>query len=203
MQDLFNDQKQALTLVDDQAELICYKAWLNEQESSYYLNHFLEQLNWQSETLMIAGKQVESPRLVAWYGDPGTQYRYSGKTYVAQNWHPDLYTLKERIYREFSAPLNSLLANLYRSGKDSMGWHADSEKELGKEPIIFSLSLGASRFFDFRLNNNASTKKRIELEAGTLLIMKGKFQELWQHQIPKQLKINEARINLTFRYIHK
>lgn len=145
---------------------------------------------------------MQSPRLVSWYGDKDAQYRYSGTSYIAQAWHPALSELKDKLITDFSAQINSVLANLYRNGRDSVGWHADSEPELGKQPLIFSLSLGASRYFDYRLKNNSSSRQRIELHAGTLLIMKGSFQQYWQHQVPKQLRIQEPRINLTFRYIN-
>ena len=204
MDDLFckNDQ-QALFLNQYKGRLDCYPYWLSSTESDYYFQLFHRELAWQTETLLMAGKKIQSPRRVAWYGDTGTSYRYSGTEYKALPWHPALHEIKTRLQQQFDTPINSVLANLYRHGKDSVGWHADSETELGRQPIIFSLSLGASRFFDYRLKGNAESKKRIELHAGTLLIMQGDFQQYWQHQVPKQLTITESRINLTFRYIHQ
>jgi alkylated DNA repair dioxygenase AlkB len=203
MEDLFSQhQSQVISLNNDKGQLTCYPNWLNPQESSRYFEQFLNELDWNTETLLMAGKPVLSPRLVAWYGDEGKTYRYSGTRYKALPWHPALFEIKEKLSREFSASINSVLSNLYRNGKDSVGWHADSEKELGNQPVIFSLSLGASRYFDYRLQSNATNKKRIELHAGTLLIMRGDFQQFWEHQVPKQLKITEPRINLTFRFIH-
>lgn len=204
MEDLFSQHhQQAIALTRDQGELICYPEWLSPSESHRYFELFSRELSWNTETLLMAGKPVQSPRLVAWYGDAGKIYRYSGTHYKALPWHPTLYEIKEKLSKEFNTPINSVLSNLYRNGKDSVGWHADSERELGTQPVIFSLSLGASRYFDYRLQAKHINKQRIELHAGTLLIMRGDFQEYWQHQVPKQLKINEPRINLTFRFIHQ
>ncbi len=203
MEDMFSEhQQQVISLTKDKGELCCYPGWLSPSESGHYFEIFLNELAWDTETLMIGGKTVQSPRLVAWYGDEGKIYRYSGTSYKALPWHTALYEIKEKLSKDFNVPINSVLTNLYRNGKDSVGWHADSEKELGKQPVIFSLSLGASRYFDYRLQNKSDSKKRIELHAGTLLIMRGDFQQHWQHQVPKQLKITEPRINLTFRFIH-
>lgn len=204
MEDLFSqNNQQVISLTQQQGRLDCYPDWLNPEESAQYFQDFYNDLNWQSETLIMAGKKVQSPRLVGWYGEGGAIYRYSGTSYTASPWHPGLLAIKEKLLKEFDAPINSVLTNLYRNGKDSVGWHADSERELGKQPVIFSLSLGASRYFDFRLQGKNESKQRIELHAGTLLIMRGDFQQYWQHQVPKQLKITEPRINLTFRYIHR
>tara|TARA_R110000772_G_C13250329_1_gene434482 strand:+ start:583 stop:1197 length:615 start_codon:yes stop_codon:yes gene_type:complete len=203
MDDLFlQDRPAAITLSQHLGNLSCYRDWLSPSECHHYFQLFSKELSWQSETLLMAGKKVQSPRLVSWYGDKDAQYRYSGTSYIAQAWHPALSELKDKLITDFSAQINSVLANLYRNGRDSVGWHADSEPELGKQPLIFSLSLGASRYFDYRLKNNSSSRQRIELHAGTLLIMKGSFQQYWQHQVPKQLRIQEPRINLTFRYIN-
>lgn len=203
MTDLFpEEEQQPIILNQELGKLSCYPDWLTPSESHHYFRLFSEELNWQNETLLMAGKRVLSPRLVSWYGDNNAQYRYSGTSYTAQAWHPGLKELKDRLNDAFSAPINSVLANLYRNGRDSVGWHADSEPELGKQPTIFSLSLGASRFFDYRQKNNNSSRQRIELHAGTLIIMQGSFQQYWQHQVPKQLKILVPRINLTFRYIN-
>lgn len=203
MPDLFNiAEVQGLTLNQDRGELLCYPDWLSEDEQQYYFSCLLETLDWKTESLMIAGRRVQSPRLVAWYGDPGVSYRYSGIRYEALPWHQDLLSLRNRLCEHFDARINSVLANLYRDGRDSVSWHADSEPELGRNPEIFSLSFGTSRFFDFRLHDRSQPKQRIELTPGSLLIMRGPFQHYWQHQVPKQLKISEARINLTFRYIH-
>ena len=203
MEDMFSQHPQhAISLIKDKGELSCYTNWLSSSESSHYFELFSGELAWNSETLLMAGKTIQSPRLVAWYGDAGKVYRYSGASYKALPWHPALHEIKNKLTSEFNAPINSVLTNLYRNGKDSVGWHADSEKELGEQPIIFSLSLGASRYFDYRQQGKSESKQRIELHAGTLLIMRGDFQQFWEHQVPKQLKVTEPRINLTFRFIH-
>ena len=204
MNDLFSqDKQQVISLVQQQGSMDCYPNWLIPNDSEHYFQRFHKELDWQTEVLQMAGKKIQSPRQVAWYGDDGAVYRYSGTRYKALPWHPSLYELKERLLQEFNVPINSVLTNLYRNGKDSVGWHADSETELGNQPTIFSVSLGASRYFDYRLKGKTGSKQRIELHAGTLIIMRGDFQLFWQHQVPKQLKITEPRINLTFRYIHQ
>jgi len=202
MPDLFNKENSpAISLIKEKGELLCIPDWLSDEDQQYYFSLLLQELAWKTEKLMIAGRQVQSPRLVAWYGNPGITYRYSGVSYEALPWPTALLALKQKLCDEFAARINSVLANLYRNGRDSVGWHADSEPELGKNPVIFSLSLGASRFFDYRLRDKSRPRQRIELQPGSLLIMQGAFQQYWLHQVPKQLKIAEPRINLTFRYI--
>lgn len=202
--DLFHSpDSPVICLNKDRGELLCFPDWISEDEQHFYFSRLLENLAWKTETLLIAGRRVQSPRLVAWYGDPGAVYRYSGIRYESLPWQEDLLTLRNRLSQQFDAPVNSVLANLYRNGKDSVGWHADAEPELGPDPVIFSLSLGASRFFDYRLHDGSQAKQRIELKSGTLLIMRGPFQHYWQHQVPKQLRVADARINMTFRYIHE
>lgn len=203
MQDLFTQHgTPPISLTHEQGELLCFPDWLQEAESEEYFRLFLQQLAWKSETLTLGGRQIQSPRLVAWYGEPGVSYRYSGVRHVALPWHEKLLELKKSLEKNFSSPINSVLANLYRNGRDSVSWHADAEPELGREPVIFSLSLGCPRFFDFRLKADHGKRHRIELKPGMLLIMRGRFQHFWQHQVPKQTKVDAARINLTFRYIH-
>jgi alkylated DNA repair dioxygenase AlkB len=203
MPDLFKkDNSSIIRLVEGKGELLCLPYWLSEEEQRYYFSLLQRELAWKTEKLLIAGRQVLSPRLVAWYGNPGINYRYSSITHEALPWHQALLILKQKIKEQFAARINSVLGNFYRNGRDSMGWHADSEPELGKDPAIYSLSLGASRFFDYRRRDKSCSKQRIELQPGSLLIMQGSFQEYWLHQIPKQLRVEEPRINLTFRYIH-
>ena len=203
MEDLFpQNNRQAISLNQHLGALSCYPDWLIHSECSHYFQVFYNELAWETETLLLSGKKGQPPRQVAWYGDKGSIYRYSGTSYNALPWHPALYEIKEKLCKAFNASINSVLTNLYRNGNDSVGWHADSEIELGKQPVIFSLSLGASRYFDYRLKGKSESRQRIELHAGTLLIMQGDFQQYWQHQVPKQLKIIDPRINLTFRYIY-
>jgi alkylated DNA repair dioxygenase AlkB len=153
---------------------------------------------------------VKEPRLTAWYGQPGLTYTYSGKAMSPLPWTTSLLRIKTDIEKELSinhlivTDFTSVLINKYRDGKDYLGWHSDNEKELGNEPVIASISLGGARTFQFRLKDDHKKKIEIELNEGSLLVMRGKTQELWQHQIPKRSAAtadSNPRINLTFRHI--
>lgn len=152
---------------------------------------------------------VKEPRLTAWYGQPGLTYTYSAKAMSPLPWTTSLLTIKTAIETELTNHLiktdfTSVLINKYRDGNDYLGWHSDNEKELGNEPVIASISLGEARTFQFRLKDDHKKKIQIELNDGSLLVMRGKTQELWQHQIPKRSSataVINPRINLTFRHI--
>ena len=146
------------------------------------------------------GRIVPAPRLEAWYGDPEAAYSYSGLAHDPMPWTADLQAIRMAAERASGARFNSVLANLYRDGSDSNGWHADDEPELGETPAIASLSLGATRRFLFR-HRASGERVEIQLEAGTLLIMRGAVQQCWQHSVPKQRTVQAARINLTFRSV--
>ena len=153
---------------------------------------------------------VKEPRLTAWYGQPGLTYTYSGKAMSPLPWTATLLKIKTDIEKELTnhsitTDFTSVLINKYRDGNDSLGWHSDNEKELGIEPTIASISLGEPRAIRFRLKDDHKKWVQIELNNGSLLVMRGKTQELWQHQIPKRISARAAalspRINLTFRHI--
>lgn len=140
------------------------------------------------------------PRLTAWYADPGILYSYSGVTHQAIPWTPELVSIKQRIEAAADTTFNSLLLNLYRDGRDSIGMHADDEPELGTNPVIGSLSLGAER--KFVLKHPASGERlEFNLAHGSLLVMGGKSQHHWRHGVPKTRLPVGPRINLTFRQI--
>lgn len=147
------------------------------------------------------GQWRKSPRLAAWYGDAGASYRYSGQTYEPLPWTSTLAQLRQDLAQLLGVPFNSVLANLYRNGADSMGWHADDEPELGPEPVIASLSLGAVRRFDLKSRQAPLRRWSVDLAHGSLLVMEGRTQAVAIHQVPKQPKIVASRINLTFRVI--
>ena len=134
-------------------------------------------------------------------GDPGARYRYSGTTHTPSPWHAAVLNLRDRIAAHCDAPFNSVLINLYRTGQDSMGWHADNEPELGPEPLIASVSLGATRDFRLRRNDRSQPTITHALESGSLLVMKGDMQRDWQHSLPRRARVNQPRINLTFRQV--
>ena len=159
-------------------------------------------LAWKHESILMFGKRIPQPRLTAWYGDPGAAYSYSGIKLSPAPWTETLKTIKDEIEQACQFHFNSALVNLYRDGRDSMGWHQDDEKELGKNPTIASLSLGARRVFRFRHNDRSYAPLSIELGSGSLLLMRGKTQHIWAHSIPKTTKILPPRLNITFRYVY-
>ncbi|RNI30196.1 alpha-ketoglutarate-dependent dioxygenase AlkB [Rufibacter immobilis] len=161
-----------------------------------------EQVAWRQEKIRMFGRQVEQPRLTAWYADAGKSYTYSGLTWEPLLWIPQLLALKADLEQVTGVPFNSVLLNLYRHGQDSMGWHADDEPELGQNPVIASLSLGQDRTFSFRHRQQKDLKQQLVLPSGSLLLMAGTTQHFWHHQLPKTAKAVQPRINLTFRFIH-
>ncbi|MEN9988249.1 MAG: hypothetical protein RLZZ585_1288 [Bacteroidota bacterium] len=176
--------------------------FLSEDQVIQHESLLLNTIEWKQEEVYVFGKKYKEPRKTAWYGDEECIYSYAGKTNHPKPWTEALLQLKTNIEALIpGASFNSVLLNQYRDGNDKMGWHSDNEKELGKNPLIASLSLGATRFFDLKHKRLKSLKKRLELPAGSLLIMCGSTQENWLHQIPQQKTVKEPRINLTFRRV--
>jgi alkylated DNA repair dioxygenase AlkB len=140
------------------------------------------------------------PRLTAWYANLGLTYSYSGVTHQAVPWTPELLAVKRRAELAAGTTWNSLLLNFYRDGYDSIGFHADDEPELGTNPVIGSISLGAERRFGMK-HPTSGEKLELELPHGSLLIMGGTSQHHWRHGVPKTRKPVAPRINLTFRRI--
>jgi alkylated DNA repair dioxygenase AlkB len=134
-------------------------------------------------------------------GDPDAKYTYSGLSNEPLPWTPALLDLRASVARAADTSFNSVLCNLYRDGNDSMGFHADAEPELGAEPVIASLSLGAERKFQVRAKRDAADRLDLQLSNGSLLVMRGALQQNYRHAVPKQRGIAEPRINLTFRWI--
>lgn len=161
----------------------------------------LRELPWAQRPIRIMGREVLQPRLSAWIGDPGAAYTYSGVLNEPQPWPAALLELRARVSAEAGAPFNSVLCNLYRDGNDSMGFHADAERELGPEPVIASLSLGATRRFQLRHRRNTADRLDLDLADGSLLMMRGTLQQHYRHAVPKQRAVTAPRINLTFRTI--
>jgi len=166
-----------------------------------FLKALLQEIPFASEQIMMFGKKVTVPRLVSWHGESGIHYRYSGTDHVTLPWTPTLLTLKELVEKSSGATYNAVLLNLYRSGQDYMSWHADDEKELGKNPTIASLSLGSERIFEFKKKLDKKPEISLILKSGSLLIMSGDLQTHYHHRLKKEAKINGIRINLTFRKI--
>ena len=193
-----SNSPQSLPLADAKVQYLAN--WLDNKTADSLYELFHRELDWSEGLIKIFGKTVKIPRLQAWYGDAGTDYEYSGVTMSPLPWQDDLHKLKVKCERQCGSSFNSVLANFYRYGQDSMGMHSDNEPELGPEPIIASVSLGEARNFDFKHKVNGE-KFRLPLEHGSLLIMSGKTQKYWQHGIAKTKKQIEPRLNFTFRKI--
>jgi len=182
-------------------ELTFIPDFFNALESKKYFQELIDTIAWKQDEIKMFGKLLPIPRLQAWYGDLKKSYTYSGIKMTPNNWTKTLLEIKYRIESVCSESFSSVLLNRYRDGRDSMGWHADDEKELGQNPVIASVNFGATLSFQLRRKDNHQEKQIIELESGSLLIMQGSTQHFWQHQIPKTAKPVGERINLTFRRI--
>ena len=176
-----------------------YPEFIPPEEATRLFDALQNELAWAEESIKLFGKKRLVPRLVCWYGDNNISYRYSGVNHHAQPWTPSLLSLKQQLEATTKRKFNSVLGNLYRNEKDSMGWHADNEKELGETPFIASISLGAERIFKARHKDGETVK--LSLDNGSLLTMSGLFQQYWQHCVAKTSIPKSARINLTFRYV--
>ena len=168
---------------------------------SNYFNKLMSELIWRNDKIKMFGKEYEQARRVAWHGDIGVSYKYSNILLEAKGWTKSLEEIKKKIKIDFGIQFNSVLVNLYRDGRDHMSYHQDNEKELGFEPIIFSISFGAARDFYFKHTKTGEVVK-LNLCDGDLLVMQGDCQTYWKHSLPKRLKMNEPRLNLTFRTIY-
>ena len=157
---------------------------------------------WQAEDILIFGERRRVPRLVSWHGDPGTAYSYSGTTHEPLPWTAELRQLRSRVEALTGHRFNSVLLNRYRDGRDSMGWHADDEPELGRNPAIGSVSLGATRRFRLRHRRVAGAEVTLELGHGDVLLMAGSTQHAYVHAVPKTARPTHERINLTWRWVH-
>lgn len=179
--------------------------FLPNRQADLMFERLWAELEWSQREIWLFGRRVLQPRLVAWYGDPEATYRYSGLTLDPLPWHEALLWLRNRIAASSGHRFNSVLANAYRDGSDSMGWHSDDEKELGPEPLIASLSLGAPRRFLLRPRNRGAgqpaARIALPLAHGSLLLMKGKSQQRFRHSLPRTRRKVGLRINLTYRLV--
>ena len=183
------------------ADLIIFRSLFKKKESDDLFSQLYNSIGWKQEFIQIYSKSIPIPRLTAWYGDPEKQYTYSNIAMTPQPWTPRLLEIKSKIEPLAGVQFNSVLLNLYRDGKDSVAWHSDDEPELGINPVIGSVSFGATRRFVLRHCYQADLKQEIDLTQGDFLLMKGPTQHFWRHQIPKTKKTVSPRINLTFRVI--
>jgi alkylated DNA repair dioxygenase AlkB len=186
--------------VDHQPDHRLLERFLDATESATLFDELLASVPWRDDRITLFGRTYDVPRRTAWFGDPGAVYAYSRIVHEPEPWTPVLSSLRDRVSAAADAPFNSVLINWYRDGRDSNGWHADNEPELGAEPVIASLSLGATRTMRFRHVRTRHTFG-LPLSDGDLLLMWGDAQVVWQHTIAKATKVTSGRVNLTFRYV--
>jgi alkylated DNA repair dioxygenase AlkB len=189
-------------LFDDIAkpEIDWYPGWLARAAADALFARVIDEVSWKQDSMLTPAGRVPFPRLTAWEGEPEAVYTYSGVRNVPDPWTPAVLELKDAVEASSATAFNSVLVNRYRNGADSMGWHADKEAELGREPVIASVSLGATRAFQFR-HVKTGALHTLELTHGSLLVMRGRTQLDWRHRVPKAPKVAGERLNLTFRAI--
>lgn len=199
MLNLFNQEPINLNLPD--AEFIYYPNFFLKEKADIFFETLLKETPWQHDEITIFGKKILQPRLTSLYGNEGKSYGYSNIVMHPHAFNNTLTFIKDEIENTINEHFTTVLLNLYRNEKDSNGWHADNEKELGGDPVIASLSLGEERVFQIKHNTNKEVKRSIILQHGSLLVMKNGAQIHYKHQIPKASKSKKPRINLTFRNI--
>ena len=201
MKSLFDNIPDPIFLNLPDAEVIYYPHFFDKDEAETIYAELINDIPWQQDDIRIFGKTHLQPRLTALFGNEGKSYSYSNIKMQPHHWNLLLQKIKAKVERVSNTNFTTVLLNQYRDGKDSNGWHADNEKELGTNPIIASISFGAERAFQLKHNTDKDQKKSIILEHGSLLLMTGTTQHFWKHQIPKTAKPIGPRINLTFRVI--
>lgn len=200
-QSFLQNEPESFDLPD--ASIQYFPEFFSTTQANGMLQKLISGITWKQNTIKMYGKENPVPRLEAWYGDPGKSYTYSGITMQPTPWNDDLKIIKDAIEPASGVVFNSVLINHYRDGKDRVAWHSDDEKELGRNPVIGSVSLGAERNFKLRHKQHKvnGQKKQITLRHGSFLLMKGSTQHHWMHEIPRTAKPIGPRINLTFRVI--
>lgn len=197
---LFDQELSQENLLPYDGELYYMDQFVPESEADNWFEELKKNVPWEADQVRIFGKVITTKREVTWYGNPGLTYTYSGFEKIPLPWTPLMTQIKAKVEAYCEEEFNSCLLNLYHDGKEAMGWHRDNEKELKKHGTIASLSLGATRKFSFK---HLDEKRKIDvpLNHGSLLLMKGIIQDHWQHTLPAMKRIDQARINLTFRQI--
>jgi alkylated DNA repair dioxygenase AlkB len=185
----------------EDAEVRYWVAAFDEAEAAELFSLLRGGIDWRTEDVLILGERRRVPRLVAWHGDPGASYVYSGTPHEPKPWTPALARVRSRVSSLTGVEFNAVLLNLYRDGRDGMGWHADDEPELGAEPVIASVSFGAPRRFCLRHRRRKLERLDVSLAPGSLLLMSGPTQRHWLHALPKTARPTAERINLTFRQV--
>lgn len=188
------------TIISIDGEAIYLPKLFLNNTSNRFFRQLKEEINWQHDQFTIFGKEIQTKRKVAFYGDNNAKYTYSNSKKMALPWTPTLLQIKQKLEKISHEKFNSCLLNYYHNGEDSMGWHKDNEPDLRSNGTIASISFGAERPFFFR-HQLTKEKKEILLNNGSILLMKGEIQKYWQHCLPKRKRILAPRINLTFRNV--
>lgn len=189
-------------IILDGGELLFWPELFSTAEADELFALIKQETPWVQSDIFIAGRKIPIPRLNAWYGESGAHYSYSGVKLETLPFTPALGNVKARVEEQTGHNFNSALVNLYRDERDSVDWHADDEPELGANPVVASVSLGESRCFELRRNDNHRNKLKIVLPGGSLLLMAGPLQHQWQHRVAKEKSRHGERVNITFRTVH-
>jgi alkylated DNA repair dioxygenase AlkB len=200
--EFFADDRRLVRLPMPDADVVLQRVFDPGGASAEVMARLVAETPWRSETVTLWGKTWVQPRLLSWHGDDGASYVYSGTRFEPAPWTPLLEDLRGRVEAAAGLTFNSVLLNYYRDHRDSMGMHSDDEPELGREPVIASLSFGETRTLTFRHRTDKSQRSwSLPLPDSSLLLMKGRTQACWQHGIAKVAGPCGARVNLTFRRI--
>jgi alkylated DNA repair dioxygenase AlkB len=178
--------------------IIWEPSFFTNEQASFHFKYLIDELPWSGGSIKLFGKEYEIPRKQVFFADEELGYGYSGKSLIKSPWDTEVLNIKTFVEQSADVDFNACLGNLYRNGQDSNGWHADNERELGVNPVIGSVSFGATRVFQLK-HNQTKEKMSFNLSHGSLLIMGGAMQHNWKHQIPKTKRNIGPRINLTFR----
>jgi alkylated DNA repair dioxygenase AlkB len=188
------------TVTDRDGVVEYHPGFLNHEEAKHYFKSLTTEIEWQHDQVVMFGRHITTKRKVAWYANGYYEYVYSNNKKFAKPWTKTLLEIKHRLEHYSGEEYNACLLNYYHNGSEGMGWHSDDEVMMKKHATIASISLGAKRPFLFR-HTRSLDKHSIELDDGSLLLMKGKIQEHWKHQLPIRKRIDAPRINLTFRHL--
>jgi alkylated DNA repair dioxygenase AlkB len=187
-------------ILQNDHSMITYKPnFFNALESEEFFEFFLEKMPWVHDEAVIYGKHIVTKRKIAWYGDSGFDYNYSGKTRIAHIWTPELVALKRKLENHCGEIFNSCLLNLYHDGSEGMAFHSDDQNHLKPNSSVAIISLGAERYFKIRETKTRFLQSKTLLSSGSLLVMSGECQKHYQHEIPKMAAIKTPRISLTWR----
>lgn len=198
--DLFSHLEEPINLLSEDGMVNYYGTLLPRAKADKYLSYLLNDVVWKNDEVVLFGKRIVTKRKVAWYADKPVEYTYSNTTKSALPWSKELLALKALVEKTSGDTFNACLLNLYHDGSEGMGWHSDAEKELKKNGAIASLSFGAERKFVLK-HKRSKQKVSVFLQQASLLVMKNETQANWAHSLPTTKKVDQPRVNLTFRTI--